>query len=382
MTALPSYFRDFLSEIRPTKYQRGEMRSGHETLRKRLRADEDIKKILVSDFLQGSYRRATAIRPVKEARSDVDVVVVTNLDPALVTPQDAMELFRPFLRKHYRGKYRFQGRSIAIEFSYVDLDLVITSAPSEVDKNALQWPAVTSSDSPEDVNDWRFNSYWVPLEARQAPGAGGRLLKSAQESSWKSKPLLIPNRDAAAWELTHPLAQIAWTFAKNASTQRHFVNIVKSAKWWRKVKHEKPKHPKGYPLEHIVGECCPDSIASVAEGITRTLEGIRDRFHSQARARLAPYLPDREIDQNVLKRLAGEDFAQFHEQVTAAADLARRAFDETITQESAQLWRELLGDKFPKPPAEKQGRGGAPAFVTGGFSERTDLSVPPRGRFA
>ena len=62
MASLNTYFRDFLKEIRPTKNQLDEMRTGHTTLRNRLAAEEDLKSICVSDFLQGSYRRSTAIR--------------------------------------------------------------------------------------------------------------------------------------------------------------------------------------------------------------------------------------------------------------------------------------------------------------------------------
>ena len=43
-------------------------------------ADEDLKDIIVTTFLQGSYRRSTAVRPKQGKRSDVDIVVVTKLD--------------------------------------------------------------------------------------------------------------------------------------------------------------------------------------------------------------------------------------------------------------------------------------------------------------
>ncbi len=47
------------------------------------------------------------------------------------------------------------------------------------------------------------------------------------------------------------------------------------------------KHPKSYPLEHFVGECCPDGITSVAEGIVGTLECIAECYPKK------PFLPDR-----------------------------------------------------------------------------------------
>ena len=42
MATLPSYFDTFLRDIRPTEKQRNDCKTGHETLRKRLLADEDL----------------------------------------------------------------------------------------------------------------------------------------------------------------------------------------------------------------------------------------------------------------------------------------------------------------------------------------------------
>ena len=131
MSTVPSYFKDFLSNIRLSDNQVSDLKTGHTTLRKRLEADETLSKIIVSTFLQGSYRRSTAVKPKNGNKSDVDVIVVTKLDSEEYTPEEALDLFVPFLDKYYNGKYRIQGRSIGISLSYVDLDIVPTSAPSE-----------------------------------------------------------------------------------------------------------------------------------------------------------------------------------------------------------------------------------------------------------
>ena len=67
---LPTYFTEFLQQIRPTENQRNDCKTGHKTLRERLDGDASLKPILVSTFLQGSYRRATATRPKGEAKLD------------------------------------------------------------------------------------------------------------------------------------------------------------------------------------------------------------------------------------------------------------------------------------------------------------------------
>lgn len=113
-----TYFNDFLKNIRLTDNQVNELKSAHTTLRNRLMADEDLKDIIVTTFLQGSYRRSTAVRPKQGKRSDVDIVVVTKLDKEEVTREEALNVFEPFLEKYYEGKYRKQGRSWGIEMTH------------------------------------------------------------------------------------------------------------------------------------------------------------------------------------------------------------------------------------------------------------------------
>ena len=150
MSAVPSYFKDFLSNIRLSDNQVSDLKTGHTTLRKRLETDETLSKIIVSTFLQGSYRRSTAVKPKNGNKSDVDVIVVTKLDSEEYTPEEALDLFVPFLDKYYKGKYRIQGRSIGISLSYVDLDIVPTSAPSESETGILQDETIISEYTIED----------------------------------------------------------------------------------------------------------------------------------------------------------------------------------------------------------------------------------------
>ena len=117
MAASVSYFNDFLANIRLSKAQKADLQKGHSTLRDRLENDEELKDIIIATFLQGSYRRSTAVKPKNGTRADVDIIVVTNLNHETYTPQEALDLFKPFLDKHYQGKYRIQGRSIGIELS-------------------------------------------------------------------------------------------------------------------------------------------------------------------------------------------------------------------------------------------------------------------------
>ncbi|MFT3767496.1 MAG: hypothetical protein QM820_18740 [Minicystis sp.] len=354
----PSYFVDFLQDIRPTEQQRESLRNGHIELRERIDDYEPLKPAIVTTFLQGSYRRATALRPAPKRRSDVDIIVVTKLHEDEYTPSEALELFRPFVEKYYKGEYRIQGRSIGISKKHVDLDLVITSAPPEQVMGIL----------PEEGE--RDDSLEEETQVQQ-------LKEAARSALWKDEPLRIPDREAQRWEVTHPLAQLTWTREKNAATNGHFVNVVKAIKWWRYNQHPDAEQPRGYPLERIVAECCPDGITSVAEGVTKTFEEIVSRF-----ATGKPILPDHGCHPDVLQRITRQEFHVFHGDVAGAARLARRALDAEELESSVTLWRDLFGDKFPSaPPPGKDGKGGGGA--AGGFTPRNEVStVPGTGRFA
>ena len=373
---LKTDFGTFLGEIRPTQNQRNDLQTGHTTLRERLNADEGLKKAFVSDFLQGSYRRATAVRPKSDRCSDVDIVVVTKLSESEYAPAKAMDQFTPFLDKHYKGKWKQQGRSIGIELSYVELDLVLTSAPSEAEIGILLSAAVTSDDDIEEARDWRLHPSWLALASRDRVDAAIRLAEAKSEDEWKAGALRIPDRDANAWQWTHPLEQIRWTRDKNARTNRHFVNVVKAIKWWRLENYEEPKHPKGFPLERLVGECCPDGIQSVAEGVARTLETIVSQYAFLVQVGGKPQLPDYGVStHDVFKRISADDFKKFYDQVKDGASVARRALDSNDRTESGHLWRQMFGSKFPEPPQN----GGSKRV---GYTPPTAAAVPGSGRFA
>jgi hypothetical protein len=354
---LEYYFDDFLAEIRLTQPQIDELKSGHETLTKRLHEFEPLKASIVTSFLQGSYRRATIIRPHNNKRSDVDIVVVTRIPSETSKPAAAIDHFIPFVDKYYKGKYVRQGRSLGIKLDSVEMDLVITAAPSEAQQGLLMSESVRSLESLEDDSSWRMVESFVPREKRNEI----TFAKMLAEEEWKSEPLLIPDCEANKWVPTHPLEQIRWTREKNSKCNGHFVNVVKAIKWWQRT-HPTVEKPKGYPLERIIAECCPDGINYVSEGVVKTLEAIVNKYGAFVLAGQVPDLKDHGTGQPVLKRLTGTEFAAFYGAVQPAALLARKAFDCQDKVESIKLWRQLFGDKFPAPP-EDAGPGGKGGFV-------------------
>lgn len=354
MTAVPSYFDKFLRDIRLTPHQKSGCIVGHTMLRNHLDDYEDLQDTIVTTFLQGSYRRFTGVRPQGDKKADVDVVVVTRLRREdYLDPDDAMEEFEPFLKKFYKDKYERQGRSFGIHLSYVSLDLVISSAPSEAEENILLSSAVKTAESLEEAPDWRLQPSWVPVEERDALfpyELSAFKVASRSEPEWKTKPLWIPDRNAGEWTDTNPLQQLVWTRSKNARCNGYYLDAVRSVKWWRQLQDDLPKYPKGYPVEHMVGYCCPDDIESVGEGVTLSLEGIKNEFARNISQGTMQVLYDHGVDQDVLRNLSFDEFKAFYERVSDAATLAREALDADTVSESATKWRELFGNKFPPAP--------------------------------
>lgn len=79
-------------------------------------------------------------------------------------------------------------------------------------------------------------------------------------------------------------------------------------KWWRKTQYPDMKHPKSYPLEHFIGDCCPDGITSVAEGIVLTLENIVSQYPTK------PFLADRGVpEHDVFARITDDEYSDFYD---------------------------------------------------------------------
>jgi len=363
---LPSYFRDFLINIRPSDKHFAELRDGHRELRERWNAFAPLKPVLLADFLQGSYRRGTTIRPSNGRRSDVDIVVVTKLSEQEYTPERAQGVLKAFLDEYYKGQWSPQGRSIGIELDEIEMDLVLTSAPTESEIALLKAATAVADEAVDELSMWDETADDLPERRFLA------LLKAVDATPrWRTEPLRIPDREAKRWENTHPLAQWRWTVDKNSACNKHFLGVVRAIKWWKSDRRPTLGRPRGYPLERIVAEYCPDGVSSVAQGLTLTFEGIAAQTADRK-----PLLLDHGTSQDVLARLTQAEFLSLRNAAAEAATLSRRALDSTNRAESIALWRELLGDKFPPPPS------GPSEPPKGGFTRRDGPSEPSSGRFA
>lgn len=155
MSTLPTLFETFLSKIRPQDKHKDDYKKGHEILRDHLQDDNDIEEFYVADLLQGSYCRWTALKPQKDEKSDVDITLVTELSSD-IDADVALEMCEPFLDKHYEGQWSPNAHSYKIEEDEVEIDLVLTAAPSEATRevvnslNSLDVGAALSEDESKD----------------------------------------------------------------------------------------------------------------------------------------------------------------------------------------------------------------------------------------
>ena len=288
------------------------------TLRKRLADDDDFGPVHVNTFLQGSYKRHTAIHPGK----DVDIVVVTSINPDEISASGATNKLRKILDKHYPGKVTPQSRSLNVELSYVTMDVVVAASRELLSTNAFA----------------------ALLEVAELGDA----------TSWKNQPLQIPDRALGKWVDTHPKKQLEWTTDLNKTTEGYFVPLVKMFKWWRQEAYKSPKYPKGYLLERIAGEVFDTSRRDHAEGFVQLLTNIIAAYDSYAVADVVPLLRDPGVlSHNVLERLNAEDFKKFIQQVKSGLAKAEKALAATTVGHSAELWREVFGVKFPSAPTAK-----------------------------
>jgi hypothetical protein len=355
-------FKKFLSTIRLPQELRDAARDAHRDLRERLWADPALAELLFDTFLQGSHKRHTGTRPESGKKPDVDVVVVTRMDRMTITPRRALDAFEPFLRVHYKDAYQPQGRSWGIVVGSVELDLVPTSKPSEA---TVQFLKEAQTENFQREFDGGFSRKAFSKFAAAAARSG-----SANEALW------IPDREAAIWDQTNPIAQIDWTIAKNDATDGHFVNVVKAFRWWRSVAMP-GKRPKGYPLEHLVGENCPDAIAGVGEGFTRVAESIVSRYAAVRRAGSKPYLADHGVAaHDVFAKISNAEFAQFYDTTKPIAAAARAALEDPDLASSVAKWRAIFGEAFP------ESGGGDGSDGNADYTPRTGPSVMYPGRFA
>jgi len=129
MADLESALRRLVKHVEPTAKEKEAARVSHKYLRDLMREGEMGRRI-VGEFLSGSYRRNTAIRPL----GDVDIIFL--IDPKAwpteffsfsdkPSPSTVLQSFASALRYRYKQSSAFsQRRSIRLELNHLHIDCV------------------------------------------------------------------------------------------------------------------------------------------------------------------------------------------------------------------------------------------------------------------
>lgn len=333
---LKYYFKDFITNISLTKNQISRIKTTHKTLRDRLKNDEELSRIIIDTFLQGSYKRFTAIRPKNGEKSDVDIVVVLNLNKDEIEPNKIFNLFKNFLEEYY-DNYEFKNKSIRITLSDVDIDLVITL----IDNSSTGFSKNFFNKNVNELMNENFNS-----------------------KNYKKGYLYLPNTQENEWIKINPTAQIICTTSKNKKTNGRYIQVVKAIKWWQRLNYP-DSHIKSYPLERLIFECCPNEIRSIEEGVYLTFENMT--VYDQK-----PCLKDFALENDVLENISYFEYEKFYTRVCEASDISKQAFFEEDGDESIKLWKELFGNKFDDGNTTNNS----------GFTKPNKKADVPSGRFA
>ena len=295
--ATQQQFKDFLSDIEPSKTTKERASSAHTGPRDFLASHDKFKKYHAKTFLSGSYVRDTAIRRRKEdkeeERADIDVIVVTRHTKA-DKPEDVISLLYKTLKEKYTGAEK-NVRSVTIRTDDFKVDIVPISAPDGMDGTQY-----------------------------------------------------IPDRDLKDWVETNPLKHTQWTVDTNAKAEGRFKPLVKLVKWWRRENRTGFRKPKGFVLECIVAECMVYNQTEYQELFVGTLEQIVAKYGAYIQAGVIPTIQDPAgTGIPVTKGMKFNEFKAFYEMTIVHANLGRSAINEKDPAKETEKWRKIFGDRFP-----------------------------------
>lgn len=289
---LAATFQSYLSSLELTDRERADASDQQVALRDRLRLH---LAGVIDSRLVGSYRRGTAIRPLK----DIDVFVVLDArQHRRDVPEAPLRLLQT-IERALRASYpdhqpRIQGRSVNIAFSGTEIayDIVAAFAPT-----------------------------------------------SAGSADTEPPYYEIPDRRASTWIRTNPAEHAAACIAANERAGGMLNGLIKAAKHWNRASG---KPLRGFHIEVMSYSAFwskPDDPRAGLRDLLRYLAGAV-QFTCPDPAGLGPA-----IDADV----TSQDRAHARELLQGAAQVAQAAVDAERKGDcdtALAWWRSLLGDAF------------------------------------
>ena len=295
-------FIEFISDINPSPTTVDRSSSAHESVRDALWADEEYKQNMIRDFLGGSYRRQTAIRPrIKNGdtqRPDVDIYIVVAGNTWTATPKQLIDdLYKALDRNRNNlniNKLTRNRCSIAISTNKADMDI-------------------------------------SPLLDRQT------------DNYYR-----IGNRETGEWYATDPEEHLNWSIEQNDRFFGRFKPTVKLLKWARRENPTRNKHPKSFVLEKFVADHMSKTENHYGEIVYSMFCSFVDTYSLHRGLEICPSVEDPAISgSNLLAGVTGEAFCAYYDKIKNHRDHAKKALNADDQDEATKYWRRIFGKRFP-----------------------------------
>lgn len=308
---LITYFEKFVSNIQPSEERVAAISDAHNTLRKHLTEDADLSFPVYDSFLSGSYKRYTAIDPVKDA----DIILI--LEENSVSSD----------RKTPSAREVLEDLKIKIDDFYDNVNL-------ETQRRSIQ-VFLVEDDIRMDV---------VPSVAPDG----------------KDKLLHVPDYEQSEWIDSFPQEHINFASNKNKESDGWFVRTVKALKWWKSRNLEKDKAPKSFLLETIIAHNMNCSSSNLCEAFVGTLRNILDEYKTNRDEQTLPKVEDPGLPENDLAETCGwtvENFIYFYDELEELLFLADEANNkDTSKEKTIELWQSVFGEEYPSSLTEDEER--------------------------
>jgi hypothetical protein len=308
---LTTYFEKFISNIQPSEERITAISAAHNTLRKHLEEDAELDFPVSDSFLSGSYKRFTAIDPVKDA----DIILI--LEESSISEDKKTPKSRDVL-KDLKSK---------IDDFYDDVNL-------ETQRRSIQ-VYLSEDDIRMDV---------VPSIAPDG----------------KDKLLYVPDYEQSEWIDSFPQEHINFASSKNKDSKGQFVRTVKALKWWRGKNLEKEKAPKSFLMETIIAHNMDCGSSNLCKAFAVTLHNILDEYTINKINKTLPRIEDPGISDNDLAlscKWTVENFIYFYDEIEKLSEIADEANDkETSKEKTIELWQSVFGEEYPSSLTDEEER--------------------------
>ena len=325
-------FTEFIADINPSPTTTARSSAAHDSVRSALWADRKYSDDLIRDFLGGSYRRQTAIRPMTKdgdtERPDVDIYVVVRGEPWTTTPVTLIDDLYAALDRN-----RSALHIVRLAQNRCSVSIATNSADMDVS----------------------------PLLERQPDGY-----------------YRIGNRHKNEWYATDPEAHINWSSEVNSTYAGRLKPTVKMIKWARRENPTQNKHPKSFPLEVIVADhmcAAEDHYGKIVHGMFDSFANAYSLYRTQG---TCPRIDDPAIPNgDLLAGVSGDAFCSYFDEIAKHRDDASKALLADDQDEATMYWRRIFGKRFPGPKSSSSAHAAEDAISMSPLMFPSSQAQPP-----